>query len=485
MFPSSQRCHEFARNVFQDCDFNDRRLTRRVVHSIARLSDRPDAPVSTVFSRRAERVAFGRLLHNPRVVPGVLHEAMARDAFAHALGRPYAVAAHDTVFYTLADHVQGTGAVSARKPAQGVLVHNAILCGPEGDFFGVVAWDDWTRTPRRRRAPGWQRSRESARPSRVMARYARRRATWRRRLQRSENWKWVTSLDAVMAVAAAQEGAPPVRHVFDREGDDWRVFQHALRRGYSVIVRARTDRGVQAPEHKLWALMAAQEIAATKEMTVQATPKRAARQATVAISFAPVTLRWSAHHGLRQRTTLQVWAVWVRELSAPRKVEPLEWMLLCTFPVETVEQALEVRDNYTSRWSIEPFHQVTKSGLHAETRWVDDVEGFERLLALILPAAVWLLRLQHAARATPKEAAKQVLTKSELGALKGLARYHGIATPWRLWTVERAVLVLALVGGYCPPRASPPGWKVLWRGWGRFRDFYAGWSERKYHKFED
>lgn len=475
--------YEYADGAFRDCDFNDDRLTRRVVRSITRLTERPDDPVSTVFVRRAERVAFGRLLHNPRMVPGVLHQALADDAFAHAEGLPYVVAAHDTVFYSLADHVAGTGAVSTTNPAQGVVVHNAVLCSPRGAFCGVVAWDGWTRAPRRApRRPTCPPLRRDTSPSvrrRVVARYERQRAAWRRRLRRSENWKWVTSLDAVMGAASAHPEAPSVRHVMDREGDDWRVLRHALDRGYQLIVRARTDRGVAEPAGKLWAHMATQPVAAVEELAVAATPKRAARTAQVALRYAPVTLQWRAHHGHRAGS-LSVWAVWVQEVSTPAGGdEPLEWMLLCTFPVETLGQAREVRSNYVARWTIEPFHQVTKSGLHAESRWVDDVAGFERLVALTLPAAVWLLRLQHAARATPDVPATEVLTAAEVSSLKAMAKHLGIKTPWRQWTVSRAVLVLAMAGGYDPHRKSPPGWKVLWRGWKRFRDFYAGWSARK------
>ncbi len=177
---------------------------------------------------------------------------------------------------------------------------------------------------------------------------------------------------------------------------------------------------------------------------------------------------------------MRVWAVWIREVNAPRGVEALEWMLLCTFPVETVAEAREVRANYAARWGIEPFHQVTKSGLHVESRWVDDVAGFERLVALTLPAAAWLLRLQHAARATPKAPATTVLSEAEVSSLKNMALHQGIATRWRQWTVSHVVQVIAIAGGYNPQRASPPGWRVLWRGWKRFRDFYDGWSAREH-----
>ncbi len=480
MFTPPNAAYEYADEAFRDCDFDDQRVTRRVVRSIARLTERPDDPVSTVFTRRSERVAFGRLLHNPRMVPAVLHEALAHDAFDHAKGQPYVVAAHDTVFYTLAEHVEGTGAVSTHNPAQGVLVHNAILSGPTGAFLGVVAWDAWTRAPRRPRRRAC-RKRKIGRTGhlRIAMRYERQRAKWRRRLRRRESWKWITSLGVVRA-AASYEGAPRVRHVLDREGDDWRVVREARSHEDELIVRARTDRGVEESGGKLWAHLEAQEIASIEDMDVQATPKRAARTALVAISFAPVTLRWRAHHHARARAPMRVWAVWIREVNAPRGVEALEWMLLCTFPVETVAEAREVRANYAARWGIEPFHQVTKSGLHVESRWVDDVAGFERLVALTLPAAAWLLRLQHAARATPKAPATTVLSEAEVSSLKNMALHQGIATRWRQWTVSHVVQVIAIAGGYNPQRASPPGWRVLWRGWKRFRDFYDGWSAREH-----
>jgi hypothetical protein len=60
----------------------------------------------------------------------------------------------------------------------------------------------------------------------------------------------------------------------------------------------------------------------------------------------------------------------VREItpaaSTDHAFEPLNWFLLRTLPVETLEQATEIVHFYTLRWRIEDFHVVLKEGSKVE-----------------------------------------------------------------------------------------------------------------------
>jgi len=48
-----------------------------------------------------------------------------------------------------------------------------------------------------------------------------------------------------------------------------------------------------------------------------------------------------------------LWAVQVSEVAPPAEAEPIEWLLLTTVAVETVDAAIERVQWYSCRWGIE------------------------------------------------------------------------------------------------------------------------------------
>ena len=72
-------------------------------------------------------------------------------------------------------------------------------------------------------------------------------------------------------------------------------------------------------------------------------------------------------------------AVIVREIDAPAGEEPVEWILLATLPIDTLEQAKAVVEYYCARWNIEVFFRTLKSGCRIEERRFERVELIAQL----------------------------------------------------------------------------------------------------------
>ncbi|WP_164673767.1 transposase, partial [Pseudomonas viridiflava] len=72
--------------------------------------------------------------------------------------------------------------------------------------------------------------------------------------------------------------------------------------------------------------------------------------------------------------------VLAREEGAAEGVEPLEWLLLTSLPVATLEQARTVVERYGARWCIEVFFNVLKNGCQVSRL---QLETEERLLPCI------------------------------------------------------------------------------------------------------
>src|SRR3954471_15264590 len=76
----------------------------------------------------------------------------------------------------------------------------------------------------------------------------------------------------------------------------------------------------------------------------------------------------------------------------------LEWLLLTTRPVESLDQALEIVSWYTRRWIVEEFHKAWKTGCRAEERRLTQADRLVPLLGALAIVAVRLLTLRDAAR---------------------------------------------------------------------------------------
>jgi hypothetical protein len=293
------------------------------------------------------------------------------------------------------------------------------------------------------------------------------------RLQRESRWRetcvWS---DAVAAVGRPPEGCRMI-HVADRASDDLNFMDAALAQGCGFLIRAKHDRRLVGGG-KLWDHLAARQPVGRVEAEVgtqrdgHGAVTRVGRVATLAVRSAPVVLLPPYNHP-GEHQPLKAWAVYLKEEHPPAKVEAaaaaVEWMLLCSEPVEDFGDAVRVAGWYQQRWTIEEFHRVLKEGLGVERSQLDETADQERLSSVLSVIAVRMLQLRDLAddRETADDPKALALTMPSpwieiVANLAGVER--GKLTP-RLFH-----LTIARRGGYLARRCDPrPGWKVMWRGW--------------------
>lgn len=88
---------------------------------------------------------------------------------------------------------------------------------------------------------------------------------------------------------------------------------------------------------------------------------------------------------------LRLWVVRVWEVDASAVADPLEWVLATTIPVQTLEQAQEKVEWYTTRWLCEDYHQRLKTGCAIE-RCDLEAARTERLVSVLALSTVELTR---------------------------------------------------------------------------------------------
>jgi hypothetical protein len=280
-----------------------------------------------------------------------------------------------------------------------------------------------------------------------------------------------------------QIGSPPAGtswvHVVDRGADDFEFFYHCQQTGTKWVARAKnlnriiiTPQGGQAP---LRSYLGTLPEAGSYTLNLRARPKQPARTAKLAIAFGALTVPTPR---LKSRFLKQVkpaairmWVVWVREMGAPPGVDPVEWVLYTSSPVECLEDAMVVVGYYEKRWLIEEWHKVLKTGFQVEHRQLKTCDRLETMMGLMSVEAVRLFQLKGEARTAPQRPAAQVVPPKYVKVLTAVRKL----APAEELTVGSFFRELAKLGGFLGRRHDgEPGWITIWRGWHKLQAMIRG-----------
>jgi hypothetical protein len=448
----------WAEEEFGEAELGDRRLTRRLAELAGRLAEHPSQSLPEACEDGAQLKAAYRFFDNASVKPSAMLRSHVRSTQGRLRAEAVVLAVQDTTSldYTAHPATTGLGVLNDVKH-QGFLVHTTLAITPDRVPLGVMAQEVWTRDA----ASVGKRATRKQRP-----------------ITEKESQKWLTSVEAVNAAHAA---CPTTQFISvgDREADVYDLFVAPRAAGVELLVRASWDRGVEEPQRHLWATMAAAPEAGTLTVAVPRTaaqpgkPAQPARTAHLTVRFAPVTLRPPRHRTSEQLPPAPIHAVWVIEPAPPPGIPPIEWLLLTTRTVTTVEQAFTLVDYYVCRWGIEVWHKVLKSGCQIEARQLETADRLRRCLTLYSVIAWRVLYATLLARVVPDLPCTALLDPDEWQALSCIIQRTPTppATPP---TLRQAVRWIAQLGGFLA-RASDgePGPITLWRGLQHLADHTA------------
>jgi hypothetical protein len=328
------------------------------------------------------------------------------------------------------------------------MVHSTLAFTPERVPLGLLAQQVWARDPddigkrhRRKQLP----------------------------ISQKESQKWLTSLDAVFTARAE---CPQTRlvSVGDREADVYDVLAAERPEGVELLIRASWDRCTRTPERYVWATVEAQAVVEQLLLQVPRRGAQPAREATLALRFCPLTLCPPRHRQREGLSEVGLWAVQVVEVDPPADVTPIEWMLLTTVAVDTVQDAIERVEWYGGRWGIEVWHRILKSGCRIEQRQLETGERLQRCLTLYSVIAWRVFYAVMLARAVPEMPCDVLLEVAEWQALY-CAIHHCPTPPESPPTLGEAVRWIAQLGGFVGRRRrDQPGPETVWRGFQHLTD---------------
>ena len=200
---------------------------------------------------------------------------------------------------------------------------------------------------------------------------------------------------------------------------------------------------------------------------------RSARPAEVEVRSCRITLRapWRPHDRLPD---VSVNVVLVSEPNPPEGEPAVEWILLTSLAIESLDQVRQVIQYYCVRWMIEVFFRTLKSGCHVEDRRFEDVERFLPCLAIYLIVTWRTLYVCRLGRELPDISCEAVFEPAEWQSVYQVV--HRNAPPAITPTLAEMVKIVAQLGGYVNrKRDDPPGPQTIWLGLQRVHDITLCW----------
>ena len=144
-----------------------------------------------------------------------------------------------------------------------------------------------------------------------------------------------------------------------------------------------------------------------------------------------------------------------------------EWFLLTNLPIENLSQIEEIIKIYKSRWHIEDYFKILKTGYQVDEIYLhSSKQAIENLLTMALISACRLYWIIYVGRNKDCVMANHLFESFEWQALYV---YFGEKIPGKCPKLSEILLKIARMGGYKPTsKNSPPGIKTMWYGFQQF-----------------
>jgi hypothetical protein len=453
--------------VFGGSTLPDERLVDRLMeYGAAQAADPQGSTARVSGGSKAAREGAYRFLENPRVRAEDIDEGPFQMTADLCKGRARLFAVQDTTDVGVASNQLREELISPGSPT-GFLVHSTLMLdGSTGEVIGLIDQQRWTRTPK------------DQRPSKIGGEYG----------TAGESAKWAFG---DIAMSGRLHDTSAVINLSDREADIYGLTAYYIGIGRRFVTRAKHNRQTEKELGHIFDLVRSSAVVGQRVVRVEqrgAVPKkipdpgRAGRPRRdvltnlQAISAVVVPPGGKEGAGLKP---VRLNVVRVSEAAPDAGNEALEWILLTTESIATLEDVQQIVFAYENRWVIEEFHKCWKTGCRLEERAFQSLGAVERIMSITAPIAVRILQLHTAARSNQVDkSAEAALSNDECRCLWAMTEEKPF--PSMLPSARWALLAIARLGGwYDTKKTGRVGWTTLWHGWNKFQERLVGWRAAK------
>lgn len=445
----------------QGISLGDERLNQRSRKVIEALAANPESSINAAMNGWADTQAAYRLFNNPNVSPGQILEAHRQATQRRICEHPVVLLVQDTTELDYTEHPTRDALCLNREERFGFYHHVQLALTPAHLPLGVIATESFDREP--------ETLGKLPRKTHVP-------------IEDKESFRWLTGYRQACALAAE---CPETRiiSVADSEADIYDIFvaaqeQTGPRADY--LIRAYEDRST--PErnrivsrrtyHKVRDQVTDSPLRTQYTFDLCATPKRAARLATLAVRA--ITVAVKSPNARNRLPVITHNVIQVEEVDGPDDGTDVSWLLLTTLPIETVEDVLRAIHYYVVRWGIETYFRTLKTGCQVEKIQLETKSRLLNCLAFYNIIAWRILYLTHLNRTCPELPCTAVFADREWKPVWRIIRKEPLPkTPPPL---NEFMKLITSLGGYNNRQSDrPAGPQPVWIGLRRMLDYSAAW----------
>ena len=325
--------------------------------------------------------------------------------------------------YNNLDHCEGLGVIGSNQTgakSRGLHMHSMLAITVEGLPLGVLRSECTAPTVK---------SQDDERPAFTIP------------IEEKKTFSWIEGVRDCQALKQLMPHTSII-NISDREADFFEMFddQRSKSPNVELLVRAKYNRGTTGADKlfetaRLSPIQAHIEIkvprqsARSKKSKQKARPKRAARTAQVLVRSTHVELNPPPYH--KDKEPIKIGIVHVKEDNPPVNTEAIEWFLLTTLTLQSVDEILNCVKWYCLRWRIEDWHRVLKSGCDAEELANKTAERLKRAVAIKLVIAWRIMLMTLLGRETPELPPEVMFSDLEMKVLSAWAKKKALASPCR------------------------------------------------------
>ena len=253
--------------------------------------------------------------------------------------------------------------------------------------------------------------------------------------------------------------------VADREGDFYEWLHPLILDKEAFVIRAQHNRATgetfKKGNKKLKTVLDESPVHGELDVVIQDVSSREMKTIRLKLKAVKMTLPVPKHLKKEQLQAHQYGAIEVNVVSAYDGEH--EWILLTSLPIDTLTQLQEILSIYQSRWHIEDYHKVLKTGYQVDEIYLhasrDAIINFLVLASISACRLYWLIYVGRAETDTPAD------TLFEEFEWKSVYVYFNEPIPLKTPSIATIMQYIARLGGYKPSKkAQPPGIKTFWIG---------------------
>jgi Transposase DNA-binding len=455
----------------EESRFLDARLGKRFRILLERLSQSMGETIPMACQDWASTKAAYRFFSNERVSEREIlsgHFQATRDRFRITEG--WVLVLHDTTEFSFQrEEPRSIGAIKTVTSGKdqagrlrmhtvcGLLMHSSLVVTTEGLPLGIAAVKFWTR----KKFKGCNALKKKINPTRVP-------------IEEKESIRWLENLKQATALLNEPERCV---HIGDRESDIYELFCAAQEAETHFLVRTCVDRLAEDGTHTISQEMDEAQVKGLHRIEVR---DQQGNRSAATLEIRYRRIRVLPPIGKQKRyPELMLTVIYAQELGTPKDREPIDWKLLTDLPVSSRAEAIQKLGWYASRWKVETYHKILKSGCKAEEsrlRTADRLVNLISVFCILSWRLFWMTMLNRSVAGMP---AGHVFSEIERQLLDHLIPDRPLEGAVKR-SLSFYISKLARLGGYLARNGDPPpGNRVMWRGLSRLTDIELGFYAAK------